>query len=171
VPEQPDHFFHITQVQSDRLPSPGDAVTFMPGKREDGRLQALEILFDPAPALGPAPKMPFERPYFGKQTFRYRKNEAYITVPQGIGTFAFIGFLVGYFAFDGGWILNSIITIASGMLGRYLALSQKDGPYIKGEEINSICLKCGGIGQVTATDGRQIGFQCPDCKSFWKRRE
>lgn len=171
VLEHPDYFFHVTQVQGDRLPSPGDAVTFVPGKREDGRPQALEIMFDSAFASSPAPKMRTEKPYFGKQTFEYKENEAYLTVPQGIATFAFIGFLVGYFAFDGGWILNSVIAIASGLLGRYVALNQKGGPYIKGAEITSTCLKCGGVGQVTARDGGQIGFQCPDCKSFWKRRE
>jgi len=170
VLEHPDYFFHVTQVQGNRIPSPSDAVTFLPGKRADGLPQALEIIFVPAFAPKRDPKMRSERPYFGKQTFKYRENESYLTVPQGIATFAFIGFVIGYFAFDG-WILRIIITITFGVLGRYAALSQKDGPYIKGEEITSTCLKCGGIGQVTARVGGQIGFQCPDCKSFWKKRE
>lgn len=171
VPEHHDYFFHITQVQGDRLPSPGDVVTFEPGKRNDERPQALAIMFVPAFAPSPDPKRRIERPYYGQQTFEYKKNEAYLTVAQGIAVGAFIGLLIGYFVFDGGWFLNSIISIVFAALGRYLALNQKDGPYIQGEEITSTCLKCGGTGQVTAREDGYIGFQCPDCKSFWKKRE
>ena len=34
----------------------------------------------------------------------------------------------------------------------------------------SICLKCGGLGQETASNGKMSGFRCKDCKSFWKEK-
>ena len=39
-----------------------------------------------------------------------------------------------------------------------------------GEEITSPCLRCGGTGHVTNIDENFIGFQCENCKSFWKKR-
>lgn len=38
-------------------------------------------------------------------------------------------------------------------------------------EITSTCLRCGGTGHVTARSNNKIGFQCKDCKSFWKERD
>lgn len=32
------------------------------------------------------------------------------------------------------------------------------------------CLRCGGTGRMTASDGRYAGYQCEKCKRFWKTR-
>lgn len=39
----------------------------------------------------------------------------------------------------------------------------------KGELICSPCLKCGCNGNVTNIDDKFLGFQCENCKSFWKK--
>ncbi|GAO36357.1 peptidyl-tRNA hydrolase [Sulfuricella sp. T08] len=175
VPEDKDYFFHITQVQGGRRPMPGDLVTFELSEGNDGRPRALTIMFisdgEPVADKGPRINTRYEKPYYGTPTYRYYKNSSYLSVPNAIIAGGFIGLIVGYFAFGGGWLLTIACAVVSSGLFVYLAINQKDGEYIQGNEINSTCLKCGGIGQVTARDGVYIGFQCPKCKSFWKKRD
>lgn len=110
------------------------------------------------------------RPYYGKPTFRPVERETYfITQNQGaIGGFI-VGFLICYIL--GMWIIFCILgAFAFAGIGVYLSLIRK-GRYYEDVEITSMCLKCGGIGQVTAMDGTYIGFQCPRCKNSWKKRD
>ena len=57
-----------------------------------------------------------------------------------------------------------------GILGSFIG-------FIGGEEeakkveITSLCLRCGGTGQVTSEVDGRIGFQCQRCKKFWSKNK
>lgn len=72
----------------------------------------------------------------------------------------FVGGLIGGFW---GVVIGLVVS-----LGVYLNLLD-----VKGEahypELPT-CLKCGGSGRLTATDGRYAGYQCEHCKRFWKTK-
>lgn len=81
--------------------------------------------------------------------------------------FAFTGLLmfVGYYLFGfWGMIYGLVFSIVA--IGVFLK-SGENQPYIP---LQSICLKCGGTGNTTATDGRYRGYQCDKCHRFWKAK-
>jgi len=71
--------------------------------------------------------------------------------------------------------------IGGGLLGGWgvlIGLMFSVGIFLNATEVKkeahypqtATCLKCGGPGRLTATDGRYAGFQCEKCKRFWKTR-
>lgn len=70
-------------------------------------------------------------------------------------------FIGGYLA--GGWGVLIGLMFSCAIYATALNVKKKaDYPQ------TSICLKCGGIGRFTASDGRYTGFKCEKCKHFWK---
>lgn len=90
-------------------------------------------------------------PYYGKPTSKKEfgpKNTGSTLAGIAVGTLLFgpFGGLIGGALLSGGF---------------------ENTP---GKKITSSCLKCGGTGNVTNIDENFIGFQCENCKSFWKKR-
>lgn len=152
VPGADDSYFHVSQVKGSELPNNGDTVTFEPTTGRNGKSSATNVLITSRKSLKP------EVPYYGKPTYytHVAKTEGNRLASAGVlGT---IGAIIG------GPIGAVIGATAGGIFGR------KESEKITEYEITSPCLKCGGIGQVTAQSGGYTGFQCKTCKSFWKSR-
>ena len=85
------------------------------------------------------------RPYFGKATEK--------TTHGGVSGAA-VGLLIG-----------SVLGPVGAIVGAVLGASVKNT-----EPITDTCLRCGGVGNVTAITPQYIGFQCKKCRAFWKKR-
>lgn len=165
VTDSPDHFFHVTNIVGENLPGDGDIVTFTSETRKDGKLSATNVSITQAKENK---GIKYEKPYYATgdyETYSYTKEGTKhkwalllaIIFPSAswladgaawwIALSAFIGFIVG------------------GIIGK------KEEKVEETYEILSTCLRCGGTGHVTARSNRKIGFQCEDCKSFWKERD
>jgi cold shock CspA family protein/predicted RNA-binding Zn-ribbon protein involved in translation (DUF1610 family) len=130
-------------------------------------------------------------PYYGKPAYAYktegshsRPSKTYSANQLSMGG-AIVGATISYFLLDGGWLLNLFVALVFFILyhiifrsrfnwlimpissSRATASAQVESFERK---ITSTCLKCGGIGEVTAQDGGYFGFQCPRCGAFWKKR-
>lgn len=169
VPNRDDYYFHVSEVNGAELPGNGDSVSFKPGIGKNGKPAATEVIVTSKQSNS----QKNEKPYYGKATYTSYIDDSPIYESKKrtklracIG--GVIGALVGYFGFDGrGIIFGSLVGAAIfGMLGKHV----KEGNLIL-TEITSKCLKCGGTGQVTARENGYVGFQCPQCKSFWKSRD
>ncbi len=68
-----------------------------------------------------------------------------------------------------GAIGGAVLGAAAGPLGLFLG-ALIGAAYGSPQEITSTCLRCNGIGHVTAIDENFIGFQCKNCKAFWRKR-
>lgn len=157
VPGSADYFLHVSQIQGADLPSIGDSVIFTTTTGRNGKLAAAEVIITLR-----APEM--QRPYYGKPTYRTEVVE-----PANSGTSKAGGVIVlGAIGAALGGPIGALIGAGLGSL-----VENKDGQkaVTKQVEITSPCIKCGGLGQVTAKVGNQTGFQCPTCGSFWKVRD
>lgn len=144
-----DHFFHITDVQGDVIPRVGDLAFFHPEppKKEGGRPNAKNITIKQQTSNS----RKNERPYYGKPTYEKAAGSR-----LGLGS---IGGIIGAAT------LGPVGAIIGAIAGAYAG---RDGEMV---EITSPCLRCGGVGQVTSRAEGYIGFQCPQCKSFWRKRD
>ncbi len=85
------------------------------------------------------------RPYYGKPTEK--------TTHGGVGGAAI------------GLVLGSALGPVGAVIGAIIGGSFRDT-----RKINDTCLRCGGVGNVTAITPQYIGFQCEKCRAFWKKR-
>jgi cold shock CspA family protein len=88
---------------------------------------------------------PDHRPYHGKPTQK--------TTHGGVGG-ATVGFVIGS-------VLGPVGAIVGAVLGASITNTV---------QITETCLRCGGVGNVTAITPQHIGFQCEKCRAFWKKR-
>lgn len=176
-----DYYFHIFQVNESRLPIPGDLVTFQPAQGKDGRSKAVSVSFaknfQPLPTKEikkekmPQKKQAYEKPYYGSPLYTMVKHSSNtISKTNGIQYGFFIAFVISFLFLDVDLSVDIVMGVIGAMAGLVVAVIRKDEKYIR-MEITSTCLKCGGVGQVTARSDGFIGFQCQGCKSFWKKRD
>lgn len=142
-----DIFFHISEYRSEQKIQSGDKVRFDIGKGKQNKEVAKNVYF-----VAWGNPVEYQKPYYGKTT-----RETVSGGPNFPGM-ALAGAAVGALLF------GPLGAAAGGLL---LSGGFKKLP---GQKITSPCLKCGGTGNVTNIDKNFIGFQCENCKSFWKKR-
>lgn len=142
-----DLFFHISDYRSEQTIQSGDKVRFDVGIGKQNKEAAKNVFF-----VARGNPIESQKPYYGKTT-----RETVSGGPNCTGM-ALAGAAVGALLF--------------GPLGAAVGGLILSGGFEKlpGKEITSPCLKCGGTGNVTNIDENFIGFQCENCKSFWKKR-
>lgn len=147
-----DIFFHLSEYRSEQTISEGDKVTFelVIGKNNKPAAKNIRFLERSAP-IQSQHQTQYQRPYYGKETC---KKEPGL---KKIGS-TFAGIAVGNLLFGPIGALIGGALVAGGI---------EDSA---GEKITSTCLRCGGTGNVTTIDGNFIGFQCANCRSFWRKR-
>ncbi|MBL7000738.1 MAG: cold shock domain-containing protein [Gammaproteobacteria bacterium] len=163
VPNSQDRFFHVTNIIGDDLPNNGDIVTFKPETRKDGKLSAVRV------SITKAKKKENEKPYYASGEYK-----SYSYTNEGTqGTWGFwlavIFAIITFWWLDGGiwWILFS--AFVGFVVG--VAIGKEEEKVEGSYEITSKCLRCSGTGHVTARSNNNIGFQCENCKNFWKERD
>lgn len=167
APGRGDFYFHAIDVTGAEIPEKGDAVCFVAGLGNTNKPAATKVTI----VSKHSRSQNCEKSYYGKATYEYHIDEKKLTREEGFfGGFG-IGLFVGYFALNGGWLINIFSGIVCAFLFGWIGKHQEKNLIFKGQEITSTCLRCGGIAQVTARDKGKIGFQCPLCKSFWKARD
>lgn len=159
VPGSADYFFHVSQIQGSDLPSIGDSVSFTPTTGRNGKPAAAEVIITLR-----APEK--QRPYYGKPTYRTVVVEPATPGSSsgkvgGVITLGVIGAALG----------GPIGALIGAGLGSLVKRKEGQKEVTEQVEITSPCIKCGGLGHVTAQVGNQAGFQCPTCGSFWKVRD
>lgn len=149
-----DRFFHISaMVGASTTPGRGDEVNFTPAPGKGGKPAAASVSITKK-----AEAATQTRPYYGKKT-TYNSVEVVKSGHRGLlgGGLGAIGLLVG----------GPIGAIVGAAIGG--SLGSDDKTVTRKVEITTPCLRCGGNGQVTNRVDGYIGFQCPRCKSFWKK--
>jgi CspA family cold shock protein len=142
-----DLFFHLSEYRSEKVIQPGDRVSFDVGIGKQNKEAAKNVYF-----VARGNPIENQKPYYGKPTRE--------SVSGGV---SFPGFALA------GAAVGALLFGPFGAAAGGLLLS---GGFEKlpGQLITSSCLKCGGTGNVTNIDENFIGFQCENCKSFWKKR-
>lgn len=153
-----DIFFHMSEYRSEQAIADGDKVVFELGIGKNNKPAAKNIRFleRGAPVQNhnqyqQQNQNQNQRPNYGKPT----STKEYVAKNSG-GSLAgiAIGLLLG----------GPLGGLVGGVLG---SGGFESSP---GKKITSTCIKCGGTGNVTHIDDNFIGFQCANCRSFWKSR-
>lgn len=139
-----DYFAHVSSVQPGVALAPGDVVEFVAVAGRAGKPAAARITV--VERYDP-------RPYYGKPTTRTTVSESNVT------TGVLVGAVLGAIAGPVGVAIGAAVGAAVGL------------PRVSKKELTSPCLRCGGTGHVTAIADGFIGFQCPQCRSFWRKRD
>ena len=166
VSNSDDRFFHVTNVKGDQLPNNGDSVTFVPKIRKNGKLAAVDVVIT---STNKKEIKRYDKPYYASGAYKSYNYTEEGTKGTWAWWLAIVFAVIIYWGFDGGfgWSINAaIIGVIAG-----LVIGKKEEKIEGTYEITSTCLRCGGTGHVTARSGKNIGFQCKDCKSFWKERD
>lgn len=159
VPDQQDRFFHISELQGSEIPKVGDAVSFEPASGRDGRPVARQIVITQRASESG------RNGYYAKPHYR---EEVVTPGSSRMGRLGSMG------------VLGTLGALVGGPLGAAIGagLGAIVGPVGEDREavtrqvpITRTCIRCGGNGHVTAVDDGVTGFQCPNCKSFWKVRD
>lgn len=153
VPSRPDVHFKLADTYKNRPIRAGDRVEFDAREGGSGPLKAHRVLQLAATESQrlqskQTATTSHAKPYFGKPT--------YVKVPSDRTSGVAVGLLVGSVLGPVGAVIGAIVGASS-----------------TGESSNVLtaaCLRCGGTGHVTALTPTHIGFQCEQCKSFWKTR-
>jgi CspA family cold shock protein len=138
-----DLFFHISEYRSEQKIKSGDKVRFDIGIGKQSKEAAMNIYFVARgnPIECVRNTVSPHKQYYGKPT-KTKDLSAEGRRFGLLGTGGPIDRILG------GWF----------------------GSMFDGKEVTSTCLKCGGTGHVTAIDENFIGFQCSNCRSFWRKR-
>ena len=190
VAEGDDVFFHFSKLKDDveKNINEGDWVTFSTSEGKNGEFKAIDVSVIKKGVETSGKNI---NNYYGKPAYRvhsyiednridFLKEEKIKESWKGFGVLA--GLILGWYIPSGinaviwgiiigtflGWFVGYIIgkeVISFSNLGKKVIKK-----YFT-ENVVGICIKCGDLGEVTAIDGGFIGFQCKNCKSFWKKRD
>jgi hypothetical protein len=109
------------------------------------------------------------RPYYGKATYRTEVIEpakSGTSQAGGAWLIGFIGMLVG--GHYGGWLGAILGGLIGAIIGhKFTPNTEGKAAVTRQVEITSPCIKCGGMGQVTAQIDGKTGFQCKNCCNSW----
>lgn len=109
------------------------------------------------------------RPYYGKATYRTEVIKPATSGTSQVGgawSFGFFGVFVGNNY--GGWLGAILGGVIGAITGYKFTPNTLGKPAVTRQvEITSPCIKCGGIGQVTAQIDNKTGFQCKNCCNTW----
>lgn len=153
-------FFHFSQVRDTAALYVGAPVSYTLGTGRNGKPAAIGVSVCPRDMTAPRPVA--TRSYFGKDVHVEREEVSREPDLPVQAAAALVGAGIG--ALVAGPVGALIMAGVGSALGEKKNVTQRKVP------VTRTCLRCGGTGKPTAESRGLIGFQCENCRSFWRER-